>query len=510
MKRCSNGLAAFFLIFSVHAAYAQEPKNQAVPGYSENIPREVEFSRFKSLEEAQGLSQRLEESGYRTTMRTDETEEGTPVYRVLVVLRKGETLDPGKIATDFEDAIPESKKADWTLFGGKGSNLHGSLTLTGIYTDNAYNSKDDKKSNFTTLLSPEVWLAVPRISQKTAPAGLSPRAAGGLMLSQPMGEVFRTYQTYLYYRADIPLSSSNDFSPYGSSTAHTLGAGFMYNGKRFSFRFSDQYEYGYQEREAEMIVKPSDQDRYDANRFSAGISYDSLNRLRFNVEYSNFMTDYRTRPSGTGDRSDNNFTFTAYYRISPKVNLLAEYQYYDISYDQGDALDSKEQYIYGGFQWDITAKTKGIIKLGYTDKSFRTTSDSSGSFSYEGQIDYRFTPKTSMSLSLYQRTAETNVSGTAYSLASGARIRLQHMLTSKITNGLLFAYMRDRYRGTPEYPTQGTLVRDTIYQAGIDFQYEFRRWLKTRVGYLYTTKTSDISSFEYNTNMYFFMITGGL
>ena len=510
MRRCASALTAACLIFFALSASAQEPPEQTYPAYSDNVPREVEFSSFATIEEAESLARRLEESGYSPTIRTGTSEEGKPLYRVLVVLRKGETLDPGKIAADFEETIPESKKADWSLLGRKGSNMHGSLTLTGIYTDNAFNTREDKKSNFTTLLSPEIWLTVPHISQKTAPAGLSPRAAGGLTLSQPMGEVFRTYQTYLYYRTDIPLSSSNDFSPYGSSAAHTLGAGFMYNGKRFSLRLTDQYEYGYQEREAEMIVKPTDQDRYDANRFNAGVSYDSLNRLRFNIEYSNFMTDYRTRLPGTGDRTDNNFAFTVYYRISSRVNLLAEYQYYDISYDQEDTLDSKEQYLYGGFQWDITAKTKGIIKLGYANKSFRNTSDSSSSFSYEGQIDYRFTPKTSMSLSLYQRTEETDVSGTAYSLASGARARLQHMPTSKITTGLLFSYTQDHYKGTPLDPTGGTSIKDDIYQTGIDFQYAFKRWLKARVGYLYTTKTSNVSSFEYDTNMYFFMITGSI
>gem|GEM_PF-2998113 len=484
---------------------AQEPPKQSQPGYSEDVPGEVEFSTFDTLEEAKNLTLRLEESGYKPTIKIDADEKGKPVYRVLVVLGKGESLVPFELPD-----TSEAGKADWSLLGKKGSLLHGSLTLTGLYTDNAFNTRNDKKSNFTTILSPEIWLAAPRINQKTAPTGFSPRAAGGLALSQPMEEVFRTFQTFLYYRTDIPLYSSNNYSPYGSSSAHTLGAGFMFNGTRFSFRVNDQYEHSYQEREAVMIINPSNQDRYNANRFSVGASYDTLNRLRLNIEYSNFMTRYQSQLSDAKNRIDNNITATVYYRLSPKVDLLAEYQFYNISYDQGSTLDSREHYLYAGFQWNITAKTKGIIKLGYSDKNFRDVSDSSGSFSYEGQIDYRFTPKTSMTVSAYQRTNETNVSGTAFSLASGARIRLQHMLTPKITTGLLLAYTRDRYEGTPEDPTQGSSVRDTIYQAGIDFQYAFKRWLKTRAGYLYTTKYSNVSSFEYKTNMFYFMITGSI
>jgi hypothetical protein len=334
--------------------------------------------------------------------------------------------------------------------------------------------------------------------------------AGGLTFNQPWGEVFRRYQTFLYYRPDIPLTSSNSVSPYGSSPSHLLAGGFLFSGKRLSFRIQDEYEYSYQEREADMIVRPDQQDRYDANLFSTGVSYDTLNRLRLGIGYSNFKIDYREQQSGFRDRTDNNLTAAAYYRISPKVQLLAEYQHYDISYDQNSPLDSKEQYLYTGFQWDITAKTKGYFKLGYSVKSFSHSSDNYTSFSYEGQIDYRLTPKSSLTLNAYQRTHETDILGTAFSLSSGASLRFQHMLTPKITSGLLLAYYRDKYHGTPQDPTGGNPVKDTIYQAGFDLQYAFKRWLKTRAGYLYTTKDSDISSLEYHTNMFFFMITGSI
>ena len=510
MRHAVLFLFVFFSPFAVLPSSAQDQPAKALPEYGNVVPREVEFPGVHSLEEAQSLSRKLEGSGYRTTIRTEVDEEGKSLYRVLALPGAGEPPGGEPFPPETEPQYSSPEKPSWSLLGRKGSNLHGALTLTGIYTDNAYNTRDDKKSNFSTLLSPEIWLTVPGISQKTTPVGLAPRAAGGLTFNPPWGEVFRTYQVFLYYRPDIPLTSSNSYSPYGSSPSHLLATGLLLSGKRLTFRIHDEYQYSYQEREADMLVRPSEQDRYNANLFSTGVSYDTLNRLRLDIGYSNFMTDYRAAQSGFRDRSDNNLFSSAYYRISPKVNLLVEYQYYDISYDHDSPLDSKEHYIYTGLQWDITAKTRGYFKLGYSVKKFSQWADSYDSFSYEGQIDYYLTSKSSLSLNAYQRTYETDIQGTAFSLSNGVSLRFQHMLTPKITTGLLFAYIRDQYHGTPQDPTKGSPVESTLYQGGVDLQYAFKRWLKTRLGYLYTTKSSEDSSLEYTTNMFFFMITGSI
>jgi hypothetical protein len=158
-------------------------------------------------------------------------------------------------------------------------------SFTGIYTDNVLNSRNNKKADFSTVLTPEIWLAVPGIKQKLSLLTLSPRAPGGFTLSTPDSEQKRRFSGHAYYRADIPLSSSSGISPYGEQLMHKLGGGILYNGPRISVGLADQFE-SYHEREAGMVLKPDEQDRYDANRFDARLKYTSLNRLGIDLGYS--------------------------------------------------------------------------------------------------------------------------------------------------------------------------------------------------------------------------------
>jgi hypothetical protein len=86
------------------------------------------------------------------------------------------------------------------------------------------------------------------------------------------------------------------------------------------------------------------------------------------------------------------------------------------------------------------------------------------------------------------------------------------MITSKITAGVILAYLNDRNRGTYGGTSVSSLskteVNDYLYQAGIEVQYAFRRWLRARAEYLFTTKNSSESSYDYRSNTLIFGLTG--
>ena len=483
---------AFFLVlvilFSIRTAWA------APELASENRVEKTEMGRFSDRETAKKFLGKLTESGYTGSVEQQKGNNGQTEYLVYALLP----------APDREEAGSES--LTWSLLGAKGKNIHAAVTLTGIFTDNAFNSRDNRKSDFSMFLTPEVWLNLPRTDIAASYAGLSPRSAGGHILDALPGERIYGYQASLYYRTDIPLNASSN-SPYGSIATHKVAAGLTFIGNRLSLNVSDQFEKSYQEREAGQIMRPDARDRYDANRFSAGAAYDTGNRFILSIDYVNFITNYRSQTEEDLDRHDYGFTPAVRYRLNPKINLLAEYTYYAVSYDSGSTLNSREQYLLGGLEWRLTEKSFGRFMAGYEVKDFKHGSNYKG-FSFELQTEHRLTPKTQLSLSAYRKTNETRVSGTVFDITIGARLTLSHMITSKITAAVKLAYLNDRYKGTSLSSLSKTVVTDDLYQAGIEVQYAFRRWLRARAEYLFTQKNSSEPDYEYRSNTLLLGLTG--
>ena len=457
-----------------------------------------EMGRFSDRETAEAFLMRLVESGYTGGIEQQNDSKGQAEYQVYVLL-------PFSVGGDTD-----SESLTWSILGKKGKDIHAAVTLTGLFTDNAFNTKANRKSDFSMFLTPEVWLNLPRTDKAVSYESVSPRSVGGHLLDTLPGERVYGYQASVYYRTDLPLITSNN-SPYGSTATHKVAAGVAFIGNRFSLNVSDQLELSYQEREAGQIMRPDAQDRYNANRFSAAAAYDTRNRLIFSIDSVYFTTNYRLDTSEVFDRHDFGLTPAVRYRLTPKINLLVDYTYYTASYDNSGSLDSREQYLLGGLEWRLTEKSFGRLKAGYEVKDFKHGSDYKG-FAFELQLDHRLTAKTQLSLSAFRKTNETRVYGTAFALSTGARLNLSHMITSKITAGVILAYLNDRNRGTYGGTSVSSLskteVNDYLYQAGIEVQYAFRRWLRARAEYLFTTKNSSESSYDYRSNTLIFGLTG--
>ena len=66
-------------------------------------------------------------------------------------------------------------------------------------------------------------------------------------------------------------------------------------------------------------------------------------------------------------------TATLYYRIAPKTRLLTEIDYHQFDYTwSASTLDSYSLKYLAGVTWQATAKTRGIVKVGYQQKTFRS------------------------------------------------------------------------------------------------------------------------------------------
>ena len=490
---------AFILLSTCSVLAADTPEqalsksNNTTAGQTAQSAK-VEMGRFSHIETAKAFLLKLTESGYTGGIEQQQGSSGQPEYQVFLLLPAAVGADAG------------SESLTWSLLGNKGKNIHAAVTLTGIFTDNAFNTKDNRKSDFSMFLTPEIWLNVPRTDTAVSPGGLAPSSAGGHLLDPLMGERLFGYQASLYYRTDLPLIAS-DTSPYGDTAKHRVVAGLGLIGNRLSLNLSDQFDKSYQEMEAGQVIRTDSSDRYDANRFNASATYDTRNRFIISLDYVNFITNYYGQTGKALDRNDFGLTPTIRYRLTAKINLLAEYTFYSIAYDRSSSLDSKEHYLLGGIEWRLTEKSFGRLKAGYELKDFKQ-GGRHRDYSFELQLEHRLTPKTQLSLSAYRKTNEARVEGTAFMISTGARLSLSHMITSKITAAINLGYWNDRHRGNSVSSLSNASINDNIYQAGIEVQYAFRRWFRARAEYLFTMKDSSDPTFEYRSNTLLFGLTG--
>jgi polysaccharide biosynthesis protein VpsM len=472
-----------------------------------NLTEKLEMATFGSFDEAADYLQKLRESGYHAQIEAGTADKDQTAFQVYVLISKNAyyPLDYSVLPEKMEPAGKTGRP--WSLLGIRRANLHGSLALSGIYTDDVLNSKDHKQSDFSTVLSPSIWIAVPAIKKNVAPFRLSLRSPGGFLLTRDWPDVlYNHYQTYLFYRADIPLTSSSGTYRYGRSPAHTASGNLLLRGNRFTLFLEDHYESSHEEREAGVVLSPGQQGRYNSNSFGVALLYETRNRLLLSGGYSHFFTKYSSRLNDFRNREDDGLFASLTYRLSPRISFMTEYRFFDITYDKAGALDSSEHYILGGVSWDFTAKTKGTLKAGYAVKDFSNSPEIYEHFSVEGQLDYRFTPKTLIAANVYRKTSETNLSGMAFSVTDGLDLRLQHLLNPKITTTAGFVFLHDQYKNLQ---LADTVTADT-YQWSLAVQYAFRTWLKGNLGYAFTRKNSSLRELEYDRNTLFFTIMSSI
>src|SRR5512135_3085046 len=177
---------------------------------------EVEISVFTTKEEADRLAGKLRSGGFAAFDRGSEAKDDKTVYGVFVVLhgepapgmQKPSPEGPGGQPGDISEAERPvgTKRTPKDIFSRSASYFHAGLTVSEIYTDNAFNTRTDKKSDLSTVLSPEAWISVPRANEKPQGLGfIDPRAAGGLSLSRERAEGGRRYNAFLLYQSDIPV-----------------------------------------------------------------------------------------------------------------------------------------------------------------------------------------------------------------------------------------------------------------------------------------------------------------
>ncbi len=250
-------------------------------------------------------------------------------------------------------------------------------------------------------------------------------------------------------------------------------------------------------------INPLNLDPDEWHSYGVGglVSYGSPNatgRIEFETSYVTKEYDNNRQFTFDRDRDDFNLRGAFYYRIRPKTRLLFEVNQTIFDYENDRAgvpsLDSTERDYTFGIDWDRTARTTGYAKLGYREKDFDSDlrDDVSG---YTWQSGARWRPRTysTVDLSTERRLDETNGIGDSIDVTE-YKISWRHDWRDHISSSINLLYGEDEF--------DPTIREDTRFEAGINLNYNWRRWAKISTGYHYEERDSNVDIFDYDRNVF--------
>lgn len=209
-------------------------------------------------------------------------------------------------------------------------------------------------------------------------------------------------------------------------------------------------------------VKVSD----DYNRYTDG-KYEALNRNRLDIGAA------------------------AYYNVSEKTRLFAEYTYHILAYQKNQDNNSNGGTVALGVEGQVAPKVTGEAKLTYNYRNY--THDLAGYDNYADLIGYNVaftwepTTQNLIRLSGSRDFEETIYTNNRYFVSTGVKLYGSQKIMDKFTAGLTLGYENLAYAKA----VAGVKRSDDVITVKPELNYQFKEWLSAGVWYQYRRRASN-------------------
>jgi hypothetical protein len=362
--------------------------------------------------------------------------------------------------------------------------VHPFLGVTEFYTDNAYRSYGglQKQEDYITTLSPGIQLRLP----------------------------VRQHNFQLDYRADVSLYAKNPETNYTNQTVSPAIILDFPGGLKFYFSdyFSDAVipRLGKATPGISGAADPNHERPYDANSLSMAARYSFLDRWAAEVRYNNFDYRYKHFYDDSGTFNRNLFGGSIYYRLTPKINALVDYNYSYVDYRTTSINDNYNHTAYLGLSFDPTAKISGSVRFGWIQKNYENAqvgrNTTFNSFSTLVDLTYNVSPHHILLLRATQLILEDLDTNAPYTLVDFS-LGYRHFLiwNPKINLNAIIGYGIKSF-DVPTTDADGSVKTrsDKIWYGGIGIGYALQSWLSFGLNYFYTNDDSNFISYNYQQN----------
>jgi len=343
--------------------------------------------------------------------------------------------------------------------------VHPSLSVKEIYSDNIFSTPDNTEHDFIMVLTPGIYLQLPVRDHTFSIAA----------------------NTTLTRYAEFSSENTNDYFVNGT-------ANFMF-GSRINLKASDTFIKGHEPRGSSSsgIIE-----KFDNNTAAASLTYLLAEVSKVQVDYS--RTDWDFKTSTFRSRSEDLISAYLYYRLMPKTSAFIQYNFKNVRFDDNTiGLDNKMQSGLLGLSWDITGKSKGSIAAGYLRKDFDVSSKGSlKTWTASADITHNFSDYTSLRLLGKRDVNESSLLGTRYYVTTGLYGEVTHRFLQRLAVVAKASYGQDKY--TDIIPGDTQLRKDNTLTAGMGLRYIMRRWLEFVLEYNYRNKDSNIDIYSAKEN----------
>jgi hypothetical protein len=480
----------------------------------------IEIGKYSAEIEAENVIKELEEKGlsckvkesivalkqFRVICGAYKTSEEAETFKDMVSL----VFDYKKASVfSVKDEPPGSERITGKIFGKKAKYIHPTLSMTGYLTDNVFNTNNESEDDQVSVISPGVWISVPGAMERLLRLDTETLSPGGVTKGAlELGKRYlpRRYQAYLLYRTDIEAFAQNSSQDFNN---HRVEGTFQYNfANGLSVTVIDQFLRSHDSRGTGISTSL---EKFNTNLFNFITEYQLSPKTKLRASYSNFLVDYNGERNEYRNRTDNSGTLYAIYKLTAKMSPFIGYEYLDMGYDEDILPESQEHHAFAGLQWNFTAKTAGLIKLGYGLKDFSDSNaatnesiDNGNDLLAEMTLNHAFTSKTSAFLSYSRKTRETNITTTDYMMSDLLTAGYHQKLTRKLSATARFSYGKDKYEEhNLEFEGDREERIDDYLRGDAALQYQIFRWLSAEAGYRYTRRDSTFSEWDYTTNVGF-------
>jgi hypothetical protein len=192
------------------------------------------------------------------------------------------------------------------------------------------------------------------------------------------------------------------------------------------------------------------------------------------ISYSVYDQEYDERALRRANRIEHKFTVRIPYKLTPKINVFPEYSYSFIEYDSQNVSDaqsdSHSNEIYAGIEWQATAKTTGIIKLGFVEQDYddQETSDVK-TFVAEIGVRVYLTRRMELDINAGRGVlqSEFTASSNSYERSFG-NFNINRRVWKDLSASFHGSYEKQVFHNSKR--------KDDIYELGLGARYDIKKW----------------------------------
>jgi hypothetical protein len=266
----------------------------------------------------------------------------------------------------------------------------------------------------------------------------------------------------------------------------------------FNLRHNDAHEFrgtGFSQGDAIPLLP----DEYEEDTVGAYYQLgnnESLGRIRLNIgayekDYSNNIALTRYR-----EREEDLWGAAFYWNLSPRTALVLEYRNREIEYGAtlpGTAsLNSEEQYVFVGIEWEATAATTGSLRIGEGEKDFVAAPQADQDLpSVEGDITWAPVDYSIVTLFASQIFDETEGFGNAVERRT-AGVNWDHDWSQRFSSNVNITLSSTDHLGS---------TREDDYDTySLGFTYSAARWLDFGVDFGREDRQSNVAGLSMDRN----------